>query len=189
MAFRYHNTTAFLAIACNETKEWAYIGFSSEPNILGSDMHDGHDTFRMRIKWDDGDVMVMAMGQRWGACFIHFRRSVEIIENAIWSGSLLIELNWYSVGRTHFRIPLAGSARAIARRVQFVLVSSLLPNDESSLLSIFDSAIHVWLCRLVEPEWIAPLVMSQPDRFLFSYHERHPVAAAGTTMSFFLSLS
>lgn len=53
MGFPYHDTKAWLGIGNDGEDEWAYIGFSNEPNISDDETQDGYSVIRTRVKWDD----------------------------------------------------------------------------------------------------------------------------------------
>lgn len=114
MAFPYNDVTGFLAFGCNGNSEWAYIGFSEEPNLTNQSIQDGYSSFRMRIKWDD-EIETVQMTQPWGSRFLHFRSYAPAIAKMISSNTVLVELDWYGSGKTYFRFSLAGSSNAIAR--------------------------------------------------------------------------
>lgn len=114
MDFPYSDTKAWLGIGCDGDTEWIYIGFTTQPNLLNTDIEDGYNVISTRIKWDN-DLLVESFTQTWGAKFIHFRNDEIAIQNVMKSNTLLVELNWHGNGKTYFKFNLAGSSKAIAK--------------------------------------------------------------------------
>lgn len=114
MGFPYHDVTAWLGIGADGKREWVYVGFSESPTLTGTDIGDGYNTIRTRIKWDD-KVENVTLVQEWGSKFLHFENDSKIIAKIASSNSVLLELNWYSEGRSYFKFSLAGSSAAISK--------------------------------------------------------------------------
>lgn len=113
MSFPYRGVEAWLAFGCDSEDEWAYLGFSESPNVTDTETHDGYNSFRARVRWDD-DVERMRMTQEWGSKFIHLRPYSQAIGKMSRAKTVLVELNWYRSGEVYFRFSLNGSAQAIA---------------------------------------------------------------------------
>ncbi|MGM0609406.1 MAG: hypothetical protein ACQESP_13440 [Candidatus Muiribacteriota bacterium] len=112
MGFPYNGTKAFLVVGTDGDSEWAYIGFSTEPNISDDETEDGYSVIKTRVKWDD-EVNTMTFTQKWGSKFIHFKNTDLAISKIENSNSVLIEISWYGEGEVYFRFPLDGSSDAI----------------------------------------------------------------------------
>ncbi|MCK5640127.1 MAG: hypothetical protein KAJ19_05000 [Gammaproteobacteria bacterium] len=112
MAFPYSATKAFLGAGCSKTREWAYVGFTTTPNLSTSDYADGKKRVVTRIKWDEqlGDITLL---HGPGTKFASIYNSKQALDNINQSGTALLELNWYGEGRVHFKFPLAGSSAAL----------------------------------------------------------------------------
>jgi RNA polymerase subunit RPABC4/transcription elongation factor Spt4 len=113
MDFPYGDVRAWLGVGCDGTDEWAYIGFSSAPNLTDTDTESGYNRIRTRIKWDES-LEDVTLTQEWGAPFLHFRDDDAAIARMATAGSALLELNWYGQGRSYFSFPLDGSSASIA---------------------------------------------------------------------------
>ena len=113
MGFPYHDVTAWLGFGCSGTSEWAYIGFSTNPNLTGTTIGDGYNTLATRIKWDD-HVETVHLTQTWGASFIHFQNDSSAIAKMRGASTVLLELPWYGEGKVYFRFSLDGSSSAIS---------------------------------------------------------------------------
>jgi hypothetical protein len=114
MQFPYTDTEAWLGFGCDGEDEWAYIGFSNQPNLTNTDTHDGYNSFSTRVKWDD-QVETTDFIQKWGDSFIHFREGSKAIDRLTTAGAVLLELEWYGAGTVYFRFSLQGSSDAIAK--------------------------------------------------------------------------
>lgn len=115
MPFPYSGVKAWLGFGCDATGEWAYIGFSEEPNLIRAEpISTGYSRLRTRVRWDDA-VMETQMTQQWGSRFLHFRDRADAISRMMRANSLRVELEWYGAGRVYFDFSLAGSSAAIAR--------------------------------------------------------------------------
>ena len=114
MGFPHNDVRAWLGFGTDGSSEWAYIGFSTAPNLVDTDIKDGYNKIRTRIKWDD-DIRTTTLTQDWGASFLRFRHDDIVIGMIIESNTVLLELSWYGEGKTYFRFPLGGSAAAIAK--------------------------------------------------------------------------
>ena len=53
MDFPYSDVKAWIGIGCDGDSEWAYIGFTTPPNLIGTDTQDSYDIVSTRIKWND----------------------------------------------------------------------------------------------------------------------------------------
>ena len=53
MSFPYGDTKGWLGIRCDGESEWVYAGFTNEPNLQDTDIGDGYNSIRTRIKFDD----------------------------------------------------------------------------------------------------------------------------------------
>lgn len=114
MDFPYRGVEGWLGFGCDGQSEWAYIGFSKQPNLTNTSAESGgYSTFRTRIKWDD-NVQRVRMSQEWGERFLHFQSDAAAIANMRKSHTALVELQWYGSNPTYFRFTLNGSAGAVA---------------------------------------------------------------------------
>lgn len=114
MGFPYNDAEAWLGFGCNGRSEWAYVGFSDQPNLIGTDTESGYDTFITRVKWDN-NVRNTGFLQTWGESFIHFRNDGRAIANMIASSTVRVELSWYGEGQVYFDFSLDGSSAAIGQ--------------------------------------------------------------------------
>ncbi len=112
MGFPYGDTNAWLGVGCDGESEWVYVGFTNSPNLNDTEIEDGYNLIRTRIKFDD-KIENVTLTQNWGSKFLHFRKDSEIILNIAKSNSLLLELNWHGQGKTYFKFSLNGSSAAI----------------------------------------------------------------------------
>src|SRR3546814_15579742 len=54
LGFPYQDVRAWLAVGCNASREWAYVGFTEAPNLTDTEAKSGgYSTFAARIKWGD----------------------------------------------------------------------------------------------------------------------------------------
>lgn len=114
MGFPYATLKAWLGIGCNSESEWAYIGFTSQPNLNNTETNSGYNSIDTRIKWGDS-LEGVELNQDWGSKFIHFiddKRAILGIEK---SSSVLLELDWHGNGKTYFKFPLSGSSKALKK--------------------------------------------------------------------------
>jgi len=114
LGFPYGDLKAWLGFGCDGESEWAYVGFSSELNLLNTETHEGYSTLHTRVKWDD-QLETMAFTQKWGGSFLNFEDGESTIAHMTTAGTALLELEWYSLGSVYFRFSLHGSPAAIAR--------------------------------------------------------------------------
>ena len=99
---------------CKGKSEWAFVGFSTSPNLSDTDTKDGYNLITTRIKWDD-KVEYTTLTQDWGSKFIHFSKAKSIIFNLAKSNSVLLELKWHGEGKTYFIFSLTGSSAALKK--------------------------------------------------------------------------
>jgi|26BtaG_2_1085354.scaffolds.fasta_scaffold00066_30 RNA polymerase subunit RPABC4/transcription elongation factor Spt4 len=112
MDFPYGDVEAWLAVGCDASSEWAYIGFNQAPNLNDGDIGDGYRSFRTRVRWDD-NVVFENLTQKWGAEFMHFRDKGPVIQKIGGAGSVMVELNWHGQGAVRFPFTLNGSSKAL----------------------------------------------------------------------------
>ena len=111
----YNDTGAWLGFGCDGQNEWAYVGFSNEPNLSNAEPQDGgYSSFTARVKWDTL-IDPMHFRQQWGAHFLHFVDADAAIMHMMSASSVLLELQWYGTGDVYFRFSLRGAAAAIAK--------------------------------------------------------------------------
>lgn len=114
MSFPYHDVVSWLGTGCNSKGEqWAYIGFSEEPNLNTADIQSGYNLVRTRIKWDD-EITHTTLSQEWGGKFLRWTDDARVIDKMKVGNTVLLELNWHSNGRIYFRYSLAGATEAMA---------------------------------------------------------------------------
>ena len=112
MDFPYGDVKGWLGVGCDGNSEWAYVGFTTAPNLANTTTKDGYDLISTRIKFDD-EVEQVTMTQDWSSKFIHFRNDSDIIEKFLTANTILLEMNWYGEGKTYFRFSGSGSTSAI----------------------------------------------------------------------------
>lgn len=114
MDFPYGDVKGWLGVGCDGNSEWAYVGFTTAPNLQNTTTKDGYNLVSTRIKFDD-EVEQITMTQDWNSKFIHFRNDDDMIEKFMAANTILLELNWYGEGKTYFRFSGSGSTRAITQ--------------------------------------------------------------------------
>lgn len=112
MSFPYSEVKSYLGVGCDKENEWAYVGFTTPPNIINDETLDGFSQFDTRVKWDE-ELTNMTFTQTWGSKFLHFGLDQIAIENLLSSNEVLIEINWHSMGSVHFKYSLKGSTKSI----------------------------------------------------------------------------
>jgi hypothetical protein len=108
----YGNVTAWMGVGCDGKTEWAYVGFSTAPNLTDTETKSGYSEIRTRIKWDNS-LQNVALTQEWGAAFLHFDDKVQTISRITTSNEALLELNWYGQNHPHFSFPMDGVAASV----------------------------------------------------------------------------
>ena len=114
MDFPYSDVKGWLGVGCDGNSEWAYVGFTTAPNLQNTTTEDGYNRISTRIKFDD-EVEQITMTQDWSSKFIHFRNDSDIIEKFMTANTILLEMNWYGEGKSYFRFSGSGSTRAITQ--------------------------------------------------------------------------
>ncbi len=116
MPFPYANTTGNLAIGCNKKEEWIYFVFNVQPNILNSQIGQGYNIIKSRVKLGK-KVDTVTLTQDWSSRFLYFKYGKHWIKKILNSKSknLLLELNWYGNGDTYFNFNMDGSQEAIKK--------------------------------------------------------------------------
>jgi len=112
MSFPYKKTTSWVGVGCNSKSEWAFIGFTNSPNIIGDTTRDGYNLIETRVKWDN-TLENHDFTQTWGSKFMHFMKTKAAITNTMKASEMKLELNWHGQGPVYFKYPLTGSTKAI----------------------------------------------------------------------------
>jgi len=112
MDFPYNDVKAWLGVGCDGKDEWAYIGFTTAPNLNGSDIRDGYNHIDTRIKVGN-KVESVSLTQGWGSKALHFDYDKKIINEMKKANSILLELNWHGNNPVYFKFPLDGSSKAL----------------------------------------------------------------------------
>ncbi len=112
MDFPYEDVEAWIGVGCSGPSEWAFIGFSSAPNLENTEIEDGYNRINTRVKWDDL-IEQITLYQDWGDKFLTAPFDKNIIENLASHDTLLLELEWYGQGNVYFRFPLTGAKDSI----------------------------------------------------------------------------
>ncbi len=113
MTFPYGDVEAWLGVGCDGSSEWAYVGFSSAPNLSDDETESGYNVVRTRIRWDE-HVTQVELTQKWGASFLHFVEDESAIMNIAKSNSVMLALQWHGQRESFFEFPLRGSAAALS---------------------------------------------------------------------------
>jgi hypothetical protein len=112
MGFPYSDVSARLGVGCDGSSKWAYIGFSSAPNLSNDETEDGYNRLKTRIKWNER-VKDIYFTQKWGAKSLHFEAGEAAINSISTSNTVMIEIPWHGEGLVRFNFPLNGSTAAI----------------------------------------------------------------------------
>lgn len=112
MDFPYRDVHGWLGFGCDGENEWAFIGFSTSPNITDDDTEDGYNVIRTRIKWDD-EIETVRFTQDWGSKFLDFSNDKRAIDKFISANKVLLELRWHGSGSVYFPFSLRCSTNAI----------------------------------------------------------------------------
>jgi hypothetical protein len=114
MEFPYGDTKARLVIGLSEGKELAYVQFNTSPNLTDKNTKDGYDLINARIKFND-TILGISFIQNWGDKTLFFLEmdTQKIITQLMTANTVLLELNWYGIGKTRFRFPMHGARDAI----------------------------------------------------------------------------
>ena len=112
MKFPYGDVKAWLGAGCDGKTEWAFIGFTSSPNLSDTETGDGYNTINTRLKWNDA-VQRVTLTQKWGARFVFFQNDRLTISKMASSSAALLELGWYGQGSVYFSFPLDGASSAV----------------------------------------------------------------------------
>lgn len=113
LGFPYSDLKSWIGMGCNGTKEWAFIGFNSAPNLTDDSTESGYNVVNARFKWDSV-LSRERFTQTWGDEFLSFSDDVGAISKIAKSNSAMLELNWYGAGAIHFEYKFDGSSKAIA---------------------------------------------------------------------------
>lgn len=114
MSFPYHGTQAWLGIGCDKNNEWAYIGFTKEPNLTDAKHEAGYKIINTRFKWDER-LEVLSFTQKWGSKSIQFYDQDSAISSAASAETAVLELDWHGQKPVHFEFSLKGSSSAILK--------------------------------------------------------------------------
>jgi hypothetical protein len=112
MGAPYNDVQAWLGVSCNVKSEWAYIGFTTAPNLIDTQIENGYNIINTRIKWDKS-LQNVSLIQEWGGSFLQFQNRREAVSKITTSKTALLELNWYGANHPYFSFPLDGAATAI----------------------------------------------------------------------------
>lgn len=114
MEFPYTDVESWVGVGCDRSTQWAYVAFNNAPNLNDTEIQDGYNLIKTRVKWGDSLVRE-TLTQAWGAKSLHFRNRGPVIQKIAGSVSMLLELKWHGQGAVRFDYPLKGSAKAIAK--------------------------------------------------------------------------
>jgi len=112
MSSPYDDVVSWIGVGCSGSYEWVFIGFTTSPNLVNTEIEDGYDRVSTRLKWDD-DIETETLYQEWGDNFLTFNFDDQIIDKMETHDTLLLELDWYGQGNVYFKFPLAGAAEGI----------------------------------------------------------------------------
>jgi len=110
--FPYTGVISWIGFGTNNKKEWAYIGFSTAPNLVGGKIGNGYTTYSLRVRWDNNPG-TMQFFQKWGSKFLHPLNYTKFIANLRRHKLFLIELHWFGQEDVYFRYSIAGAKQAI----------------------------------------------------------------------------
>lgn len=109
----YGDVRAWLGVGCNQKREWAFVGFSTAPNLTDTQTKSGYSEISTRLKWDDS-VQSVQLTQEWGSKFLGFDESHQAISRMTSAKTALLELAWYGQNHPDFNFPMDGATAAIA---------------------------------------------------------------------------
>lgn len=92
--FPYNGTRAFIVVAKNTKQTWAYIEFTSQPNLTGGETMDGYDIIKARASID-GVQEIVTFHQTWGSKDLRIEYPTWFIDKLQNCKTFKIQLNWY----------------------------------------------------------------------------------------------
>lgn len=113
MTFPYQGTTANLVVACNNNREWAYLVFSKNPNIVGDTPRGTYSEAYLDIAWGP-EITRHLITQDVGSKFLMFYDSEDVFRRIESSPRMIVEIPWYSQGRVQFSVSLEHGKQAVA---------------------------------------------------------------------------
>ena len=109
----YRGTASSVNVGFEGRTEWAYLYFTSSPNLTNDDTKSGYNSVRVHIKFDNEAPAYYYMTQEWGSKFLHFNND-KIIQKIKAHSTMLVELQWYGSGSVYFEYDLTGSSYAMS---------------------------------------------------------------------------
>ena len=105
MRFPYQDVVGVAGIACDSG---AYFRFSTAPNLVGDENHDGYSSINLRVRFDDKPVEWVRFNQEWGSDQLT-PRGGKVKTGLLAQNTMLLELPWHGEKRVVFRFDLTGS--------------------------------------------------------------------------------
>jgi hypothetical protein len=88
----YSGVKGWMGVGCDGGHEWVFIGFTTSPNLVKTEIHEGYNEIHTRIKWDDS-IREEELTQTWGGSFLQFSNRKSAIQT-FWLPKGLLELDW-----------------------------------------------------------------------------------------------
>lgn len=94
MDFPYNWTTASISVVMDKNSTWAYMEFSSPPNIVNSQTEDGYTVIKANV-YIDGVKETATMTQEWGSKVLFFRYPNWLIKKLKSCETFRVNLRWH----------------------------------------------------------------------------------------------
>lgn len=94
MDFPYNNTKSEMVIAKDEHSTWAYIEFTTPPNIVGDETKDGYNIIKANV-YIDGVKETATLTQEWGSKILYFKYPNWLVKKLKSSNSFRINIRWH----------------------------------------------------------------------------------------------
>lgn len=112
LPFPYSDLTSVIGVGCNKSSKWAYFKFSTAPNLVNDETHDGYNVSKSRIRWGD-TLDTVTLIQTWGDVGLHAKFKDDFIGKLRSNDDVILELEWYGQGSIRFKYSLNESKSSI----------------------------------------------------------------------------
>jgi len=113
--FPYGGIQMAIGFACDTDSEWGYLTFTETPNLIYDEIKDGYSLSLSRVRWDNVFYNRVELLQWRGEKALRFVNKARAIGDMMRYNTMLVELDWYGLGKVYFEATLAGSTAAISQ--------------------------------------------------------------------------
>ncbi|GEM_PF-6574572 len=109
----FGDVATWIGVGCSSNKLWTYFGFDDLPNLTSSEQNSGNYVSYSNIKFDEQASYQIKLTKDQDTKLLYVSKDEDFINNVKQYNTVILEMEWQTLGNIIFEYPLRGSTKAI----------------------------------------------------------------------------